>query len=125
MRPVIISVVLVCIIGIFCFSGSRMITARLEEIRDAVAAISELEEGDAEKTEEEAHRIAVAWEKLFPRLSYVSTYTESNRADEAVYELYAAAKADAYYDLLAAKYKLLDALRRMLELESLSPSALF
>ena len=48
-----------------------------------------------------------------------------NRADEAVWDLYAAMRAEDFAAAVIARYQILDALRRMRELEGISFSSVF
>jgi hypothetical protein len=48
-----------------------------------------------------------------------------NRADEAVWMLYAAMQAEDHASAMIARYQLLDALRRMRELERISLASIF
>ena len=66
-----------------------------------------------------------AWDALFPFLTYVTGYTALNRADDAVMELYCAIRTESLEDAVTARAKLLDALGRMRELETLSPASVF
>lgn len=66
-----------------------------------------------------------AWDELFPFLTYVTGYTALNRADDAVMELYCAVRTKAFEDAVTARAKLLDALGRMREMESISPGSVF
>ena len=65
------------------------------------------------------------WSDAVTYFSYVCGYTALNRADEAVWSLYAAIRADDYPSAMIARYQLLDALRRMRELEIISVSSVF
>ncbi len=65
------------------------------------------------------------WSDAVGYFSYVCTYNLINRADEAVWNLYAAVETGDHPAAIAARYQLLDALRRMRELESVTVSSIF
>ncbi len=82
-------------------------TANTESVSDTVSSLTEY------------------WSDAVSYFSYVCGYTALNRADEAVWNLYAAVHAKDYAAAMIAKYQLLDALRRMRVLEMISVSSVF
>ena len=80
---------------------------------------------DKKAVSAQAEAISEYWSDSVQYFSYVCGYTALNRADEAIWDLYAAIEAVDYSSAITARYQLLDALRRMRELEGISLSSVF
>lgn len=112
---------LVCTVG-----NSIVLHHKLTEIQALTMEISD--DADALATDDSKMQIetlASVWNENMPYFSYVCSYAALNRADEAVTEVIGTHKNGAYADTVTAREKLLDALRRLLELENLSFGAVF
>ncbi len=128
MKSVRIAIILLILILIFSLSESFLVTAHLKRMfRSAAALPSEpyVYETDHESYKESIEALRRLWEKGFPYLTYVSGYSALNRADEAVVTLCVAYDCKNYDDSILARAQLLDALRRLLELERVSLSSVF
>ena len=128
MKSVIVSAVMLLMAVIFCL----FVKARTENIVDTLYAMTEelptepaSYEIDAEKYRQKTEVIGKYWADAVGYFSYVCGYTALNRADEAIWDLYAAMEAEDYASAITARYQLLDALRRMRELEGISLSSVF
>ncbi len=113
--------VLVCTVGNSVVLDHKLteIQALTKEIPDDAEALEEM------KNKEKIDTLAEIWNQNMPYFSYVCSYAALNRADEAVTEVIGTHKNQAYADTVTAREKLLDALRRLLELERLSLGAVF
>ncbi len=128
MKSVILSTVLLIAITVFCL----FVKTHTLSLVDAMYRMTEsLPTHPAEyQTTSDHYRVAVAslgedWADAVVYFSYVCGYNALNRADEAVWNLYAAVESGDYPTAIAARYQLLDALRRMRELETVSLSSIF
>jgi len=128
MRNVIIAAVLLCLTVVLSAVNGYRTTDMLDALIQTVHEIPERADGIALAAEDSlaaAEAVRRRWEQGFPYLAYICGYTALNRADEAVWELYAAISSEIYTDAAAARYKLLDALRRMREQETVSFASVF
>ena len=128
MKSVILSAVLLITLTVFCLFVK---THTLEEV-DVLYRITESLPTNpaAYKGSPDYYRAAAAtlggnWSDAVGYFSYVCGYNALNRADEAVWNLYAALESGDYPSAIAARYQLLDALRRIRELETVSFSSIF
>ena len=80
---------------------------------------------DKKAVSAQAEAISEYWSDSVQYFSYVCGYAVLNRADEAVWDLYAAMRAEDFAAAVIARYQILDALRRMRELEGISFSSVF
>lgn len=128
MRNVIIAAVLFAAVIVSTAVGSVTLCRQLDTMLDLADEIPQ------EKAQMEAASVTVqkkaetlwdTWDKLFPYLTYVTGYTALNRADDAVLELYTAVRAESWDDVMTARMKLIDALKRMRELERVTFSSVF
>ena len=128
MKSVRIAFVLFVVIVVFAFSESLFVTKYLKEMYESVISLPsdpEIYAAEHESFAEPIHILRSRWEHGFPYLTYVSSYTALNRADEAMIALCAAFECKSYADSTVTRAQLLDALRRLLELESISISSVF
>ncbi|MBQ7982443.1 MAG: hypothetical protein IJ302_02655 [Clostridia bacterium] len=128
MRNVIIAAVLLCLTVVLSVVSGCRSTDALDALMQTVRNLPERADGIALEAEDSlaaAQAVRIRWEKVFPYLAYICGYTALNRADEAVWELYAAISSEMYADAANARYKLIDALRRMLEQEKVSFASVF
>ena len=128
MKSVILSAVLLIALTVFCLFVK---THTVEQV-DALYRLTESLPTDPavyESTPDRYRSTAAAlgddWSEAVGYFSYVCGYNALNRADEAVWNLYAAVESGDYPSAIAARYQLLDALRRMRELEAVSISSIF
>ena len=128
MRSFRISVGILAVILAFAVFNSFYVHHKLDEIQTLVMEIPDDKDSIAaerDKSKSTAEQIYEKWDKFVPYLTFVASYTELNRADDAILELRASIDSENYEDAVTARAKLLDALRRMWELEGLSPQAIF
>lgn len=132
MRSIWISVVLLVLIIAFCIWNSLYLSQALTAITEAAENIRPenvvIASGNDTSRKEDGTGIlqtAALWERYFPYMSLVASYTELNRADEAMQQLLAAERSGSRDDAELAKKWLLDALRRISCLEGISPGAIF
>lgn len=128
MKSVVLSaVLLVSIIG-FCMFV-KMHTAHtvdmLYELTEALPTETAVYEERPQEYRGKAELLGKRWSDAVGYFSYVCGYNALNRADEAVWNLYAAVRCEDYPSAIAARYQLLDALRRMRELEGITLSSIF
>ncbi|MGM9624989.1 MAG: hypothetical protein ACI3XM_04690 [Eubacteriales bacterium] len=128
MRSIIIAAVLFVIL----ISGAAITGFVICGKMDMLTSLTEQIPADTNQIEETlpvcrdiVGKLYDAWDGLFPFLTYVTGYTALNRADDAVMELYCAIGTEAFEDAVTARAKLLDALRRMREMETISPGSVF
>ena len=128
MKSVGISWILLIVILVFTVLNSVYVTKEVGAIKDLTEKISDsplvLDERKEENKKISA-ALAKNWDDLFPYLTFVCSYSELNRADEAMTELLMTLRTETYEDTVTARGKLLDALRRILELEGFSIRAIF
>jgi len=128
MKSVVLSAVLLISIVGFCFFV-KIHTVRtvdmLYELTEALPTNTANYEDNARMYREQAELLGQRWSDAVGYFSYVCGYNALNRADEAVWNLYAAVGCEDYPTAIAARYQLLDALRRMRELEDVSLSSIF
>ena len=128
MRSIWIAWILLILIAVGISANSLYLSHEIRILQETADAICPDEAQDTElrqKNGELCRILSEHWDKLFPYLTYVCSYAELNRADEAVSELSSAVETDNYSDAVTAKRRLKDALRRLYELESLSFGAVF
>lgn len=128
MKSVIAAAVLLILTVVFCLSAAARTVSeidRLYAMTEQMPVIAEVCLTDTERVRACADRIAADWSRAVSYFSYVCGYNVLNRADEAVWNLYAAVGAGDYASAIQARYQLLDALRRMRELERISLSSVF
>ena len=128
MKSVIAAAVLFFgVIGLCLFLSDR--TCRkidaLASMTEALPTTAELRVEDMKAVSAQAEAIADYWSDAVQYFSYVCGYAVLNRADEAVWDLYAAVRAEDFAAAVIARYQMLDALRRMRELEGISFSSVF
>ncbi|MBR5869816.1 MAG: hypothetical protein IKZ09_02155 [Clostridia bacterium] len=128
MKSVIAAAVLfVCVIGLCLFLSAE--TCRriddLSSLTEKLPTTADLLTEDEKAVSAQAEAIAEYWADAVRYFSYVCGYAVLNRADEAVWDLYAAVRAKDYAAAVIARYQMLDALRRMRELEGISLSSVF
>lgn len=128
MKSVVLSAVLLVLIGGFCFFVKMHTVHTVDMLYELTEALptepASFERNDAvcrEKTE----MLGKCWSDAVGYFSYVCGYNALNRADEAIWNLYAAVGCADYSSAVAARYQLLDALRRMRELEGITLSSIF
>ena len=128
MKSVIVSAVLLVMSVFFCL----FVKGHTESVVDALYAMTERLPTDPaayedgwENCQRKAEEIGDYWADAVAYFSYVCGYAALNRADEAIWNLYAAIKASDYPSAIIARYQLLDALRRMRKLEEISLSSVF
>ncbi len=128
MKSVILSTVLLIVLIIFCMFVKTHTLDRIDalyEMTDALPTTPKEYQSDHAVYRDTAQRIGEDWSDAVGYLSYVCGYSALNRADEAVWNLYAAVRAEDWSTAIAARYQLLDALRRMRELETVTFSSVF
>jgi len=128
MKSVILSAVLVIVLIVFCLFVKTHTLSRIDalyEMSDALPATAEEYQSSQETHQKTAQMLGDDWSDAVGYLSYVCGYSALNRADEAVWNLYAAVRAEDWSTAIAARYQLLDALRRMRELETVTFSSVF
>lgn len=128
MKSVIVSAVLLAFLAGFCLFVKSHTVARIDVLYCMTASLPT--EPAAYQRSPDAHRATAKslgddWSDAVGYFSYVCGYNTLNRADEAVWNLYAALESGDYHAAVAARYQLLDALRRMRELETVSFSSIF
>ena len=128
MKSVAVSALLLILAIGFCL----FIKGRTENIVDTLYEMTETLPTDpvsyetaSEKYRKAAEEIGAYWADAVGYFSYVCGYNALNRADEAIWNLYAAMEAGDYSSVISARYQLLDALRRMRELEGITLSSVF
>ena len=128
MKSVITAAVLL-IVSIFgCLYLSSAVSARIDELYKMTEALPQNQSTYKEHQAvylSAAEDIGTYWSETVPFFSYVCGYAAMNRADEAVWMLYAAMQAEDHASAMIARYQLLDALRRMRELERISLASIF
>ncbi|MBQ8576421.1 MAG: hypothetical protein IJ449_00415 [Clostridia bacterium] len=128
MRNVIAAfILLIAITGVSAWSSIHL-CGELDTLGAMVAEIpadADSMKKDADGVRTSAERLMEKWDAMFPYLAYVTGYTALNRADDAVLEFCSAAENGSYPDAAVARLKLLDALTRMRELESVTPGSIF
>ena len=128
MKSVIAAAVLLVIaVGFTVFATVRT-TEMIRELYEMTEAlpteVCAYAGGEAE-WRDQVRSIGETWGKDVRYFSYVCGYTALNRADEAVWDLYAAMLSDSFAEAINARMQLLDALGRMWELEGISLSSVF
>ena len=122
------SAVLLILLTIFCLSAKARTTGMIDALYELAEGLPECTEAYAASNadcRERVEDIGSRWSEAVVYFSYVCAYPALNRADEAVWDLYAAVRAGDYPAAAAARYQLLDALRRMRELEGISLASVF
>ena len=108
-----------------CSSATRekldVLITMTEELPQSLAE----HRANAEICRKQIERITGMWADAMPQFSYLCGYTALNRADEAVWNLYASVGAEDAAAAVTARCQLLDALRRMRELEGISLQSVF
>ena len=128
MKSVITAAVLLVItVGFTVFVTVRSIVTinDLYTMTEALPAAVSDYSGDEREWKDCVKAIGETWAKDVRYFSYVCGYTALNRADEAVWDLYAAILSGSYAEAIRARMQLLDALGRMRELEGVSLSSVF
>ena len=128
MKSVIAAVVLLILSVGLCLFFSSKTSARIHELYQMTEALPKTPNDYRQNTTKYLSAVEAAaeyWSDAVTYFSYVCGYAALNRADEAVWNLYAAVNAGDYAAAVSARYQLLDALRRMRELEGISLSSVF
>ncbi len=128
MKSVILSAVLVVLLIGFCLFVNAHTLARMDALYEMTESLPTQPDGYQSEKERYDHTVQALcdnWSDAVGYFSYVCGYNVLNRADEAVWNLYAAVRAEDYSTAIAARYQLLDALRRMRELETVTFSSVF
>ena len=128
MKSVIAAAVLLVLTVIICICTSAHSTSLIDELYRLTESLpTETAEYEAapQMRKQTSDTIGETWSDAVGYFSYVYGYNLLNRADEAVWNLYAAVNTGDYRTAVAARYQLLDALRRMKELEGISLSSVF
>lgn len=127
MKSVIAAAILLVFSVCGCLYLSSVTAARIDQLYRMTEKLPEQGElyRDDPAVKAQAVTISDCWSDSVTYFSYVCGYTALNRADEAVWTLYAAMQAEDYASALIARYQLLDALRRMRELEGISLASIF
>ncbi len=128
MRSIKAALVILAVLIVGASVNSVVISKKLRDMDDLVRQIpAEIEEMQAQTAicKAKIGEIYHEWDRLMPYLAYVCSYTELNRADEAILELCGSIETGTYEDAVVARSKLLDALRRIRDLEGISPCAVF
>ncbi len=128
MKSVITAAVLMICSIVGCLYLSSTVSGRVEVLYKMTEALPQ--NLTAYKDHSAVHMTAAEdigtyWSDTVTLFSYVCGYTALNRADEAVWTLYAAMRAEDYASAIIARYQLLDALRRIRELERISLASIF
>ena len=123
MRSIRISLILLILVLGFAVWNCLFLQKHLTELTSLTQALRA--DGDLSGQEETVEKIGKEWDRYFPYMTYVASYQELNRADDAVLELTAAFRDEQYEDAAAARGKLLDAIRRLAELEGLTFGGIF
>ena len=128
MKSVILSAVLLITLTVFCLFVKTNTLERVDALYELTAALPTepaVYDGAHNGYREQAQALCEAWSDAVRYFSYVCSYNVLNRADEAVWNLYAAVESGDHPMAIAARYQLLDALRRMRELETVRISSVF
>ena len=128
MKSVIAAAILLVIAIGICIFFSAVTVSKIDTLKQMTERLPQTPEQymtHAESASNTVSSLAEYWSDAVSYFSYVCGYTALNRADEAVWNLYAAVQGKDYASAIIAKYQLLDALRRMRELEEVSPSSIF
>ena len=123
MRSIRISLILLILVLGFAVWNCLYLQKHLTELTSLTQALRA--NGDFSGQEETVEKIGKEWDRYFPYMTYVASYQELNRADEAMQDLLAAQKTESRENAAAARARLLDALRRIKELEGVSFRAVF
>lgn len=128
MKSTRIAAALLLLVSVFVTWNGIYVSSEIGSVREMASLLpkesTEMKNRAAEGNEL-CRRIAEKWDAVFPYLTYVCSYQELNRADDAVLELTAAFRDEQYEDAAAARGKLLDAIRRLAELEGLTFGGIF
>ena len=128
MKSMVLAIVLLLGCVGFCYWNTGNVIDMLDGMHGLAEAIPK-EVADLEAASDSlqlrALQLSEQWAHLMPRLAYVCSYQALNRADEAMVELCASLRASQYPEVLAARDKLLDTLRRLLALEGVSFGSIF
>ena len=128
MKSVITAAVLLVItVGftVFVTVRSNVMINDLYTMTEALPAAVSDYSGEEREWKDCVKAIGETWAEDVRYFSYVCGYTALNRADEAVWDLYAAILSGSYAEAIRARMQLLDALARMRELEDVSLSSVF
>ena len=128
MKSVILSAVLLITLTVFCLFVKTHTVERVDtlyRLTESLPTDLTRYESAPQRYRSTADAIGDDWSDAVGYFSYVCGYNALNRADEAVWNLYAALESGDYPSAIAARYQLLDALRRMRELETVSFSSIF
>ena len=128
MKSVVVSAGLLVLLTGFClyvkFRTEHTVGALYEAVQ-AMPTETDVYEDNAQMYTAAVEDIGVRWSDAVGYLSYVCGYNALNRADEAVWDLYAAVTTEDWQSAVTARYQLLDALRRMRELEDIGFASVF
>ena len=119
MRSIRLSLFLLLAVAVFCTANCMYVQKELKEVKAAAEHVVPGQPTEAPEV------LRGQWERLFPYMTYVASYAELNRADEAVQELCAACETGSPENAASAKARLMDDLRRIMELEGVSLRAIF
>lgn len=128
MKSVVAAVILLMLTVVFTFGSTQHTSDRLQTLSEMTEALpTQVQAFAAEQEALTAHvrEIGDAWAADVRYFSYVCGYTALNRADEAVWDLYAAMLSGSFSDAIRARMQLLDALGRLRALERVSLSSVF
>ena len=123
MKTVIAAAVLFVLCVGVCLFFSTVTASRIDALQAITENLPKTQEqyrANKESIAESVSVLAEDWSGAVTYFSYVCGYAALNRADEAIWNLYAAIEAEDYASAIIARYQLLDALRRMRELEEIS-----
>ncbi len=113
---------------VFCVFVKTYTVGRIDTLYTMTASLPTETGPYHESTDDcraQAEALGEEWSDAVGYFSYVCGYNALNRADEAIWNLYAAIRSGDYHTAVAARYQLMDALRRMRELEGVSFSSIF
>lgn len=121
MKTFIVSLLLICVVIAFTVTNTVYIVGRSNEMLEIAGALPKNKtdfEKDIPSAIEKAEQLWSIWDKTIDRFAYTIGYGHIDRADDAIAELYAAAKNGDGDSFVTAALKFRDALSRMKKLES-------
>lgn len=121
MKTFIISVLLLCAVLTFTIFNSAYICSRSDEMLEAVGSLPQSKEdfaADIPSALEKTQKLWNLWDKTIDRFACTIGYGHIDRADDAIAELYAAAKNGDGESFVTAAMKFKDCLTRLKKLES-------
>ena len=121
MKTFAVSLLLICAVIAFTVFNTVCIVGRSNEmlaIADSLPQTKSDFEADIPSALEKTEELWSIWDKTIDRFAYTIGYSHIDRADDAIAELYAAAKNGAGASFVPAAIKFRDALSRLKRLES-------